>query len=129
MQQILRIWIAVALTLACVGLVQSGEEKDARAIVDKGIQAMGGEAKLTKLQSATFKEKGTYYGMGQGLPFTANYALQFPDKFRMEIEGFFTIVLNGDKGWTKSMDETKEMSKEQLDHQQHDQRAGWINSL
>lgn len=123
-----------ATTIASVlligaGAVRSGDDNEARAIVDKAIKAMGGEAKLAKLKAMTWKEKGTYYGMGDGLPYMGEYAVQWPGQFRMDIQGAFTIVLNNDKGWTDSMGTVKEMSKEELAVQMHNQRAGWISSL
>lgn len=119
---------SIALVLACVNLATAGED-DARGIIDKAIQAIGGEAKLAKHNAVTFKEKGTYYGMGEGYPFTGIYAIQWPGQFRMEIEGIFTIVLDGDKGWVMSGGETKEMSKEQLVTQINDHRAAWMSTL
>jgi hypothetical protein len=117
------------LLLGGVNWLRSGEDGDGRALVAKAIKATGGEENLAKHKSATFKGKGTYYGMGDGLPYSGNYAFQWPDKFRMEIEGVFTIVLDGDKGWIKEGDTTKDMTKEQLAQQLQDQKAGWITTL
>ncbi len=119
---------SIVLVLACVNLVRAGED-DARGIVNKAIEAIGGEAKLAKHNAVTFKEKGTYYGMGEGFPFIGIYAVQWPSQFRMEIEGVFTIVLDGDKGWVMSGGDTKEMSKEQITTQLNDHRAAWMSTL
>src|SRR6185436_1015465 len=117
------------LLFAGVGLVWAGGD-EARGIVQKSIDAIGGEAKLAKYNAQSFTEKGTYYGMGKGLPYTGEYAVQWPDQFRMEILGTFVIVLNGDKGWVKSADgSVKEMSAEQLATQVHDHKAGWMSFL
>ncbi len=122
--------LTVGLLFVGVGLVRSGEDKDARAIIDKAIKAAGGEAKLDKLKAITGKEKGVYYGMGEdGFPYTANFAIQWPDKFRLEVEGVFTIVLDGNKGWTRMGDTVKEMGKDELALQILNHRAGLINSL
>jgi hypothetical protein len=130
MRRIVCTSLTLGLLFAGVGLVRSGDDKDARAIVDKAIKAAGGEAKLAKLKAATGKEKGTYYGMGEnGFPYTANYAIQWPDQFRIEIEDVFTVVLNGDKGWNQKGGETEALSKDELALQIHNQRAGWITSL
>ena len=67
---------AAAFLLTLIHVVAAGEDKDARAAIDKGIQAAGGETKLATFQASTWKEKGTYYGMGDGLPYTATYAVQ-----------------------------------------------------
>jgi hypothetical protein len=67
--------------------------------------------------------------MGQGLPYTSKIALQYPGQFHVEIEGVFTIVLNGDKAWISANGNVNEMDKEQLAVQQFDNKAGWIMSL
>jgi hypothetical protein len=54
---------------------------------------------------------------------------QGPDKSRVEIEGVFTVVFAGDKGWTQSGGETKEMDKDEVALQLHNHRANWIASL
>src|SRR2546427_242862 len=90
-----------SLLLTLSGPVFSGGD-DGRAIVTRAIQAAGGEAKLAKFQAFTWKEKGTYYGMGEGLPYTGVYAINRPSQFRMEIEGVFIVVVNGDKGWVQA---------------------------
>jgi hypothetical protein len=118
-----------AFLLASVSLVQSGEdkEKDARVIINKAIKAAGGAAKLPN--AMTWNEKGTYYGMGDGLPYTGKYAVQWPGQFRMEIQDVFTIVIDGDKGWMRMGDTTRDLGKEEMALQKYNHRAGWIASL
>jgi zinc protease len=129
MRKTLGILIVGPLLLLLSGTAPAGGDDDARAIVAKSIKATGGAAKMAKFKATTFKVKGTYYGMGDGLPFTGNYAVQWPMQLKMEIEGIFTIVVNGDKGWMKSGGVTNDMSKEELALQKHNQRAGWIATL
>jgi len=115
--------------LVWTGAARSGDATDARAIIDKAIKAAGGEEKLKRHQATTFSEKGTYYGMGDGLPYTGAYHVQWPDQFKMEIQGVFTIVLNKDKGWMNFGGESKELSKEELANHIKDHKAGWISTL
>jgi hypothetical protein len=117
------------VALAAVPAGRADDASDARAIVDRAIKAVAGDADLAKLKAETWNEKGTYYGMGNGVPYTGKYAVQWPNQFRMEIEGFMTIVLNGDKGWIKDNNGTKEMTKEQLANHQEEQYSGWVASL
>jgi hypothetical protein len=127
-----RTWVVAGTGLLLMlggGSVRPGEKDEARATVELSIQAMGGAEKLEKFKASTWKEKGTYYGMGDGLPYEGTYAVQWPDQFRMEIHGVFTLVLNGKKGWIKSEKGTREMKKEELAQQLSDHRAGWIASL
>src|SRR6266849_6224307 len=95
---------------------RADDAEQARAIVDKAIKAMGGETQVAKFKSHTFKNKGTWYGMGDGVAYTASYAVSWPDKFRFEVEGgFMTMVLDGDKGWMQMNGETRELNKEELE--------------
>jgi hypothetical protein len=121
--------VAVVFAFAVVAMSRADDAADARAIVAKGIKAAGGEEKLTKFNAQTFKETGTYYGMGDGLPYTGKYAVQWPHQFRMEIENVFIIVLNGDKGWMQMNGETREMTADELKVQQDEHFAGRIMQL
>lgn len=123
------LWFAVLVALVLTPVVRADDQADALALVSKSIAAMGGAEKVAKFKAQTWKEKGIYYGMGDGLPYTGNYAVQWPNQFRMEIEGVFTIVLNGDKGWVKTQDAVNEIPAEQLKHQQEEHYGGWVSSL
>lgn len=127
-----RFTMAIVVVGILVGFARysnADDETDARAIVAKGIKALGGEEKLTKLNAHTFKETGTYYGMGDGLPYVGNYSLQYPNQFKMEIVDVFTIVVNGDKGWMKAGEETREMTSEEIKVQRDELYVGWVASL
>jgi outer membrane lipoprotein-sorting protein len=121
-------WLALVIIWP-LAVGRADDQADARAIIDKAIKAEGGEATIARFKAQTWNEKGTYYGMGDGLPFTGKYAVQFPGQFRMEIESVFTVVLDGDKGWVASMGETKEMDKEQLANQKQMQYVGQVTRL
>ena len=128
MRKFVSIGLALSLLLAWTGAARPGDE-DGRPIINKAIAAAGGEAKLANFQTATFKEKGTYYGMGDGLPYTGVYTQKLPSHFKMEIVGLFTIALDGDKGWTKEKDEIKDLPKDRLDVEIYNNKAGWITTL
>jgi hypothetical protein len=119
--------------LICVAVLSAqfarADDADVRAVIAKSIKAVGGEANLKKHQAVTWKESGIYYGMGDGLPYTGQFAMQFPDKFRMEIVGVFVNVVNGDQGWTSLGGDTREMTKEELDSHKDNLYAGWITTL
>ena len=121
---------AVFLALGIASPARAEDKGEPMALVNKAIKATGGADKLTKFQAQTWKEKGTYYGMGEGLPYTATNAVQWPDKFSMNIHDYFVIVLNGNKGWMKPKDgEAMEMPKEQLEEQMESHYGGWVSSL
>ena len=110
MRKLCCVVLALGVALALAGQTNADDPADARAIIDKAINALGGKDKLAQLKAQTWSESGTYYGQGKGLPYTGKYALQFPNQFRMEIEGVFTMVVNGDQGWLKSEKGTEEMT-------------------
>jgi hypothetical protein len=127
----MRSYLGIPLTGVLAIILASPLRADdaAKATVDKAVKAIGGMQKLDKLKAVTTKDKGTYYGMGDGIPYTANYSTQWPDRFRVEIEGYIIIVLDGDKGWTQMNGETKEMDKEELARHQEDLFANWVTNL
>jgi outer membrane lipoprotein-sorting protein len=128
MRKILLTVIGLSVVLP---LAQSrGEEAaDVQMIVDKAIKAAGGLEVLEKFQKQKGKEAGTYHGGGEAMPFTATFASQAPEKFRMEVSGAFTIVLNGDKGWVNAGGTTTPMNDEQLKEQQEEQLIAAILTL
>jgi hypothetical protein len=131
---IMQRFVSIAVVLISAGIVWPGQQDDARALVLTAIKAVGGEGRLAKHNSVTIKQKGTYYGLGDGdgLPFTAVSSYDGPDKFRMEMDlevfnNFF--VLNGDKGWNRSGDETRELTKDELTLEIYNQRYRTIVKL
>jgi hypothetical protein len=124
-----RIIAAGVVSVVAVALVYSGQDA-ARALVERGIQAMGGADKLARFKAVTWVEKGRIFEKGKGYPYIGMISLQWPDQFRMEVKDFLIVVLNRDKGWIKDQKGgTKEMSKEELALQKRSQRAGWITTL
>jgi hypothetical protein len=129
MRSFLSITLTGVLVIILVSPMRADDADKAKAIIDKAIKAIGGRDKFDKVNAETWKDKGTYYGNGQEIPYTGNYAVQWPHQFRVEIEGFITIVLDGDKGWTQRNGETKEMDKEELARNKEDVFANSVMTL
>jgi hypothetical protein len=119
----------LCLAFLAVAPAAADDAADARAIIDRGIEAAGGKDKLAKFNAQTWKEKGTYHGAGQPQPYTGVYAAQWPDRFRMEIENVFTLIVNGDQGWIKTGNQTTELTKDQVASQKGRLYGGWVSSL
>jgi hypothetical protein len=79
-------WTAVVLALAAVGAARADDQAATRAIIEKAIQARGGEEKLAPMKAVTFKSKGKFYGMGDGTDYTGEWAIRPPDKVRFQIK-------------------------------------------
>lgn len=121
--------VVVGLLLSLASTLRAQDDREARAIIDKAIKAAGGAEAIQKLRAQTWEEKGKFYGMGDAIEYTGKYAVKYPDKYRMEIVGFMTIVLNGDKAWENTMGAVQELLAERLAEQQHNQYSGWVATL
>lgn len=118
-----------ALMLFPLAHLQADEASELQSIIEKSVEAVGGLENLEKAQTHRGREEGTYHGGGDGMPFTATFASDPPDRFLLEIQGVLTIVVNGDQGWVSAGGATQEMNEEQLKEQREEQFIGWVVSL
>jgi hypothetical protein len=112
---------SMALAASACGPVRAADAGASTAILDKAIQALGGEEKLGKVKGASWKVKGTITFMGSDNPFTAQSVVQGLDHARREFEGDFggnqvkgVTVLAGDKGWRNFGDNHSQLDKDAL---------------
>ncbi|HEY1860799.1 MAG TPA: hypothetical protein VGG61_10615 [Gemmataceae bacterium] len=130
-------WIlAAGVIVAISGLARADDKADAIAIVDKAIKAQGGADKLSKNKAVSTKQKGKFYGLGDGIDYTLESSVQAPDKIRNEIQGeamgnkfSFIQVIQGDKGWNSANGTTEELSEEQLKEGKENMYANWVAQL
>jgi hypothetical protein len=113
----------IALTLTAVfGLVgPSAADDTARTLVEKAIEAQGGEAKVAKLRTMRIKAEGTMALVpGQAeTAFTIEDVWQMPDRYRstshytfMGMKVVQSQVIEGDKGWIEFNGQATDMPKE-----------------
>jgi hypothetical protein len=115
-----RLLFSVVMTALVSGLtspVRGADDKEAQAVLDKAIKALGGADKLGSLQAMTWKGKGTMSFRGQMGEFTSTTTVQGLDHLRLEFEfegnnGSGVTVLSGDKGWRKFGDRSLELDKD-----------------
>lgn len=110
------------LVLLPASAVFAGAE--AQRIVQKAIQAHGGEANVTKLRTMRVKLEGTSYGeLGQpNSPVTIEHIWQLPNRHRssfsfnlMPTKLRYIQVIDGAKGWKQlDDDETEDLSDDLL---------------
>ncbi len=127
------------LTAAAVALLGAGPARadDAKALVDKAIKAVGGAEKLAKYKAETYKGKGKFYGMGEGIDFTGEWAMQLPDRMRVKIDvdanGMqlaIVRVANGDKVWMSFNGTTTEVDdKDEIAETRDGLHHNWVASL
>jgi outer membrane lipoprotein-sorting protein len=128
--------MAVTLTTLVFNSARADDKAAARAVLDKAIEAHGGEAELKKLQVASSKVKGVVHVMGMEVTFSGDAATQGPDRQRMDIEAEaggqkFRIVhvFNQDKGWLKINDDVKEMDKDKAAESLNAAHCNWVATL
>jgi hypothetical protein len=109
----------LAVLASGVATWSRADEKDPKAIVDKGIKALGGEDKLAKATTHTTKAKGTVTFNGEDHDIKTQATVQGLDHYRAEFEGKFgdndikgVTVVNGNKGWRKFGENNMEMDEE-----------------
>ena len=127
---------AVALVLAASSLARADDKADARAVIDKAIKAMGGADKLAPVQAVTFKAKGKVHGMGDGIDYTGEWAIQPPDKIRMQMDfdanGMkftFLLIFDGKQGWMQINGQTMAMDADAVAEAKEDLYAGRVDTL
>ncbi len=120
MKRLLGTFLSIALVSGlCV--TARADDKDAQAILDKAIKALGGEEKLKKVEAFTVKTKGTINFGGNESDYKGTLTARGLEHLRreseMEINGesrTFLMIVAGDKGWMKFGDEPREMEDEAL---------------
>lgn len=125
MRRLLSVSMLAVLTSG-VATWSRADEKDAMAIVDKGIKALGGEEKLTKAGAYSVKSKGTISFGGNESEFTSHATHQGLDHYRSEFDGKFgdndvkgVTVVSGDKGWRKFNENDSELDGDALVNEKH----------
>ena len=101
--------VVLALTLVPLAAwpAPAGEAAQARSIIDRAIEAAGGEARLARFKAAEWTARGTGHASA-ALDFTDRYYVQWPEQFRHEsairVKGQKferALVLNGEQGWVR----------------------------
>jgi len=126
---------ALALGLVVAGIGRADDAREARAIVEKAIKAMGRD-KVAAFKAATWKGKGKVRILDQEIEFGGTWFVQAPTQQRADIEIDImgmkikqSRVLNGDKGWVTTNDMLQDMNQETLAETKHELYAGGVAQL
>jgi hypothetical protein len=112
--------VFASLVLAIASTASAAAAAD--AIINKGIKAMGGEARLAKARATTSKIKGTFISGDNASEFKAEHTTDGLDRMRTTSESDFggnkfatVTVIDGDQGWIKQGEmEVMELEGEEL---------------
>ena len=115
------IFAAPVMFLSCgLGSVtRAADDNEAKVVVDKAIQAIGGEAKLSMAKVITWKTKGKFRFGDNESSYTSQATAADLDHFRSEFDGEFggnpvkgVTVLDGDRGWRKFGDNNMQLDSD-----------------
>jgi hypothetical protein len=108
------VWTVLAACLATPTL-RADDAAEAKAVLDKAIQALGGADKLEKMPAATWKSTGTFTAGDMKADLSDQWSVHGFTKLRWELEISFSgntqkgvLVFNGDEGWGKGGDRPTE---------------------
>ncbi len=128
--------LTAGFVTAAVATAQPDDAKAARALVDKAIKAHGGAENVAKYKASVTGFKGTFHGMGAEIPMTGELSMFGAERAKADIEveaggqKFRVVnVVDGDKGWTKLGDATKDLGKDELAEARETQHAGYVATL
>lgn len=98
--------LVFSLLLLVPAIVMGDDNVDCKPLLDKAIQALGGEEALSKLKAAAWKVKGKLNIMGNESEFESQTVAQGIDHYKTTFEGQFgenkfkaVTVFARDKGW------------------------------
>ena len=120
------------LALCAASTAPHAAEKDAAAeeTVRRAIQAAGGQRALARMKGPTmWMDRGTFYGLGDGVPFVAQYATKWPHWYRQEIEGAYTMTVNGEQAWRSDANGVQKLAGEPLKERLGQVHAAWSQRL
>jgi hypothetical protein len=139
MHRTLLVFLFLATASFEVPSLRADDSIDPKAVVDKAIQALGGEANLKRYKAANSKTRGEFHikGFGGGgevkVEFTADVALQPPHQRKVvskfDISGMMrsTIeAINGDKGWYRERGKIHDMDAGRYKRQREELYTAWL---
>jgi hypothetical protein len=113
-----RMAVLVLLGLAAAAGARADEEAQIKALLDKVMEAHGGRDKVARHQAAKFSMQGKVQHSGETVEFKGSWAIQAPDRLRIDVEVPFmgisfkyTQVLDSDKSWNALNENALELSK------------------
>jgi hypothetical protein len=116
MWRVLGAAVATAILFVSSGQARA-DDQDAKSILERAIKALGGEEKLGKIEAFSWKSKGTVIFNGNENESNNEVTVKGLGHYRREFgndQFHGVVVLNGDKGWRKFGEETRDLEGDGL---------------
>jgi hypothetical protein len=125
----MKAFLSAALAVVFLGATSRADDKDAKAVLDKAINALGGAEKLGKVNAFSWKAKGTITFNGNENDFTGQVTIKGLDQYRREFgndQFNAVVVVDGAKGWRKFGDNSSELEGDAL---ANEKRTVYLNVI
>src|SRR5262245_3653040 len=125
----MRLFLGAGLAVILFVVPSRADDKDAKAILDKAINALGGAEKLDKVKAFSWKSKGTITFNDNENEFTGEVTIKGLDQYRREFgndQFSGVVVVDGNKGWRKFGDNSTELEGDAL---ANEKRAIYLNVI
>jgi hypothetical protein len=123
-------------SLCCRPAAGADEPAAVKAILERAIQAVGGKAQLTACRAATWRGKGRFFAVSGPVAYEGEWTVRPPEQARIVIRGRLdgkrfehTLVLDGDRGWTRTGGARQAMDAARLAEEKERLYAAWVATL
>jgi hypothetical protein len=113
--------VHLAVALVAAGAGRAPAQDEARALVEKAVEAHGGKKNLAKLAAMRLKCRGTAYIGGQTIRFTAESLTRLPDRDKRTVEAeagdgtvTWVFVSAGKKSWKTYQGDQQPVTADEL---------------
>jgi len=127
---------ALLTCLALVARAPAAQDAEVQVVLDKALRALGGEARLARLQAATWKGTVTVHGLGKPVVYTGDWTVQPPEQVRVVATSAVNgkkverlMVVNGDKGWVRQDGVTQTLEGPKLAEEKERLYAAWVDTV
>lgn len=98
-------------------------------LIADAIEATGGREQLLSYSAITWQERGAYLGGPTQIDYIGEYAVQFPNRYRMRVKGAFTIVVDDTQGWINNSGAISPLPELQMREYREANHAIWAMQL
>ena len=98
-------------------------------LIAEAIEATGGREQLLSYSAITWQERGVYSGGPTQIDYVGDYAVQFPNRYRMRVKGAFTIVVDDSEGWINNSGAISPLPETQMREYREANHAIWAMQL
>jgi hypothetical protein len=118
MRRFLYMLVAIVVSSIPFEPARAGDN-DAKAILDKAIKALGGEAKLTNIKAFSWTANASIKADGQVTDSTHFVTFKGLEQVRRDFRSRapYRVIINGDQGWYTSGGKYRPMVKQAVDNQ------------